>query len=193
MKKVTITIDDEIKDYELPESWDEITLDEFIRLFSIDRTDLNPLQLAIKTIEVLVGINEEILLMMNSNDFELIAKELEFTTKDVSPTQVDFVVIDGEEYWIKKEYNQLTMGEVISIETILEGADFNIFKVMDKLLCVFLRKKKENGKLETFKGEFMERAPMFRQVPVSQIYNVFNFFLPGGNSLEDNTKAYLEG
>ena len=192
MKKVTIEIDDEVKEYELPSNWDEITLDDFIRLFSIDRTDLNPLEVSVKTIEVLVGINEEILLMMKSSDFELLATELSFTTRDVEPVNVEFVTIGGEEYYIKKDFNQLTMGEIISIETILEGAENNIFKVMDKLLCIFLRKKKENGKLETFKGEFMERATLFRKTPVSQIYNIFNFFLVGGNLLEVNTKDFSE-
>lgn len=192
MKKVTIEIDDEVKEYNLPSNWDEITLDEFIRLFSIDRTDLNPLEMSVKTIEILVGIDEEILLMMKSSDFELLATELSFTTQDVTPVNVEFITLNGEEYWIKKDYNQLTMGEIISIETILESADNNIFKVMDKLLCIFLRKKKENGKLETFKGEFMERATLFRKTPVSQIYNIFNFFLLGGNLLEVNTKDFSE-
>ena len=192
MKKVTIEIDDEVKDYDLPSNWDDITLDEFIRLFSIDRSELNPLELSIKTIEVLVGINEEILLMMKSADFETLATELSFTTEDVKAVNVDFITIGGEDYYIKNNFNQLTMGEIISIETILDEADNNIFKVMDKLLCIFLRKKKENGKLETFKGEFMERATLFRKTPISQIYNVFNFFLTGGTLSDANTKDYSE-
>ena len=192
MKKVTIEIDDEVKDYDLPSTWDDITLDEFIRLFSIDRSELNPLELSIKTIEVLVGINEEILLMMKSADFETLATELSFTTEDVKAVNVDFITIGGEKYYIKNNFNQLTMGEIISIETILDEADNNIFKVMDKLLCIFLRKKKENGKLETFKGEFMERATLFRKTPISQIYNVFNFFLTGGTLSDANTKDYSE-
>ena len=192
MKKVTIEIDDEVKDYDLPSTWDDITLDEFIRLFSIDRSELNPLELSIKTIEVLVGINEEILLMMKSDDFETLATELSFTTEDVKAVNVDFITIGGEDCYIKNNFNQLTMGEIISIETILDEADNNIFKVMDKLLCIFLRKKKENGKLETFKGEFMERATLFRKTPISQIYNVFNFFLTGGTLSDANTKDYSE-
>jgi hypothetical protein len=192
MKKLSIDVDDEIKDYFLPENWDEVKLSDFITLFSVDKTNLNPLEISVKTIEILLKIDEEILMMMNANDFETLAKELEFTTKDVEPVNIDFIELEGEKYYIKSNFNQLTMGEVISIETILEDGDNNIFKVMDKLLCIFLRKKKENGKLETFKGEFMERQELFRNAPVSKVYNIFNFFLSGGNSLEVNTQDYLE-
>ena len=73
------------------------------------------------------------------------------------------------------------MGEVISIETLIGSTD-NFIKVMDKLLCVFLRKKKENGKLEIFKNNMMERDVMFRQLPVSQVINIFSFFLDGVTS-----------
>ena len=63
---------------------------------------------------------------------------------------------------------------------------------MDKLLCIFLRKKKENGNLEAFKSEFMERRWGFRDIKISKVFNVFNFFLNGGSSLLNNMNPSLE-
>ena len=79
------------------------------------------------------------------------------------------------------------MGEVISLELIMKEADGNLFKMMDKLLCIFLRKKKNNGKLETFKPEMMSRAELFKKAPISKVYNVFSFFLIGGILLDNIT------
>jgi hypothetical protein len=64
MKKLSIDVDDEIKDYFLPENWDEVKLSDFITLFSVDKTNLNPLEISVKTIEILLKIDEEILMMM---------------------------------------------------------------------------------------------------------------------------------
>jgi hypothetical protein len=50
---------------------------------------------------------------------------------------------------------------------------------MAKLLCIFLRKKKENGKLESFKNSFMEREELFENVMISDVNNLFLFFLDG--------------
>jgi hypothetical protein len=111
---------------------------------------------------------------------------MDFLNKEMEPTKEDFVEIEGERYYIKFDFQNFTMGEVISIETILSKADNNIFKVMDELLCVFLRKKKENGNLETFRGEFLERKEIFSKAPISKVFEVFNFFFVGGNLLLDN-------
>jgi hypothetical protein len=63
---------------------------------------------------------------------------------------------------------------------------------MDKLLCVFLRKKKENGKFETFTPEMMERVNVFNRAPISKVYNVFSFFLDGGVLSANNIQDFLE-
>jgi hypothetical protein len=100
--------------------------------------------------------------------------------------------LGDDKYYLKKDFSQLTMGEVISIDTIMAEANGNIYKVMDKLLCIFLRKKKENGNLETFKPEFMERRWGFRDIKISKVFNLFSFFLTGNNILQNNTNPSLE-
>lgn len=192
MVKVNLEIDDEVKEYSLPESWDDVTIEEFIKIFSFDRNDLTPIELSVKVINILTGIDEETILMIDVDNFNKINETIKFTGKDVVPVNCEYVELNGEKYYLKSDFSQLTMGEVISIEILLQSADGNLFKVMDKLLCIFLRKKKENGKLETFKGEFMNRADLFKTTPISKVYNIFSFFLDGGTTSEDNTKDFLE-
>jgi hypothetical protein len=192
MIKVNVEIDDEVMEYTLPESWDDVTIDEFVKIFSFDRNDLTPIELSVKVINILTGIDEEIILMIDVDTFNTLNELLKFTAKDVVAVNSEYVELDGDKYYLKSDFSKLTMGEIISVETLLQSADGNLFKVMDKLLCVFLRKKKQNGKLETFKGEFMDRTELFRKAPISKVYNIFSFFLDGGTTLEDNTKDYLE-
>jgi hypothetical protein len=192
MIELKLEIDDEIKEFTLPDNWDEVTIGDFIKLFSFEREGLNSVELSVKIINVLTDIDEDLIMMMNVSDFERLAEVFSFTAKDLKPTNVSSIELEGETYYLKNDFSKLTMGEIISIETLLQSADGNLFKVMDKLLCIFLRKKKENGKLEAFKGEFMDRTELFRNAPITKVYNVFSFFLTGGTTLEDNTKDYLE-
>lgn len=192
MINLKLEIDDNVREFNLPENWDEVTIGDFVKLFSFNREGLTTIELSVKVINILTGIDEELVMMMNITDFEKLVEVFNFTTKELEPVNVESIELEGEVYYLKSDFTKLTMGEVISIETILQSADGNLFKVMDKLLCIFLRKKKENGKLEAFKGEFMDRVNIFQNAPITKVYNIFSFFLTGGNTLEDNTKDYLE-
>jgi hypothetical protein len=192
MVKLNLEIDDEVREFNIPENWDEVTIEQFINLFSFERQGMTELNIATRTINVFTGIDEDLLLMMNYNDFQQIIGVLQFTNKDMEPQVVDYVELDGEKYYLRKDFDKFTMGEIISIETILSSSENNILKVMDKLLCIFLRKKKENGKFEPFKGEMMDRVELFRTAPVSKIHHIFNFFLDGGTLSTSNMKDFLE-
>lgn len=181
MIKINLEIEDEVMEYTLPENWDEVTVEQFVKIFSINREGLALYEIATQTINCFTDIKVEHLEMMDYKDYIKITELLKFTEKDVVPVTVEYVELNGEKYYLKTDFSQLTMGEVISIETLIGSTD-NFIKVMDKLLCVFLRKKKENGKLEIFKNNMMERDVMFRQLPVSQVINIFSFFLDGVTS-----------
>lgn len=187
MISVNLDVDDELVSFDLPTSWEEVTIGDFVKLFSFDRENMSVMTMVIKSISVLGNVDEDKLYMIPINDFEKIAKAMDFLNVEMEPTKEDFVDIDGERYYIKFDFQNFTMGEVISIETIMSKAENNIFRVMDELLCVFLRKKKENGNLETFKGDFLNRKEIFSKAPISKVFQVFNFFFAGGNLLLNNT------
>lgn len=182
MVELNLTIDDEIKQFSIPQSWDEVTIDEFIKLFSFDRETLTEIELNIKTIQAFTNIDEELLLMFDLKDFNMLCEQLSFTNVNMTPQSKESIIVDDVEYFVKKDFDSLSMGEMISIETIIKQTNGNFLKSIDKLLCIFLRKKKENGNLEAFRTEHMERAERFRTIPITQVYDVFNFFSDGVNS-----------
>ena len=192
MVTLNLTIDDEEKEFNIPESWDEVSVEQFCKLFSFNREELTPIELGVKTLNIFIGVEEETLMMMNYDDFINLINIVDFTNSDIDSKYSDSVEIEGETYFIKDDFNQLTMGEVISIETLIEGTNGNIFAAMSKLLCIFLRKKKENGNLESFKGTFMDRESIFKSLPVSQVYGLFVFFLGGVTLSGSNMRVSLE-
>lgn len=190
MVKVTIEIEDDEFTFDIPENWDEVNVGQFCKLFSFNREELNSIEIAVKILNIFTNIDEELLMMMNYDDFTRLIDIISFTNGEVSTDISEYIELDGDKYFIKNDYENLTMGEVISIEVILNESHGNIFKVMDKLLCIFLRKKKDSGKLESFKGTFMDRQELFSKAPISKVYGIFVFFLSGDNLFDLNMKEY---
>jgi hypothetical protein len=191
MVQLNIEIDDEIKEFNLPQSWDKVTVKEFCKLFEFERGGLTDYEITVKTIEAITGVDEELLMMMSYGEVGQIIDVLKFTTEDLVPEITDSVIIEGEEYFIDKDFDNFPLGLIINFEVLLESSGNNLLKVMDKLLCLFLRKKKPNGKLEKFKSEFMERSELFSKAPISKVHHIFSFFLLGGISSEENMREYL--
>jgi hypothetical protein len=197
MIKVNFNIDDDTQSFDVPENWDEVTVEQFMELVELQKEakeEVNPLTTIIKMVHIMTGIPMDIVEMVPVDQFHLIQDTLQYTKEEVNIEKKDYVEIDGDTYWVKNDFNKLTMGETITIETLVKDApNDNVMNVFDKLLTVFLRKKTKKGNLESFKSSFLdERVEIFRRLPISQVYAIMVFFSDGGNGLEVPTNPYLE-
>jgi hypothetical protein len=102
----------------------------------------------------------------------------------------DYIKIGDEDWWIKKDFDKLTVGERISIDTILmEGG---VEENFDKMLTLFLKKKDANGELETYRTSHMNRVELFRkEVNFMDVKNIMLFFSTGITLSEENMKESL--
>lgn len=191
MIEVKIDTEDKQEIYKLPESWDEVTVKQFTKVYKTRNGNNNELMSVVTLIGAMSDIPEALLLQMDINDFKNLSQKLKFINEEVNKTDIDYVELEGDRYYLYQDFNKLTTGEVITIETIMESAQFDIYNVMGDLLCLFLRKKDENGRYEKFSTEFFKRKEMFLNIPVSHIYHVFGFFLNGVSSSESNTKDFI--
>lgn len=187
MVEVNIEIDDVTKTYNIPTSWDEVSVRQFTQLYRFKNENSNELLGAVNLISAISDIDTSILLQMDIDDFKKLTTQVEFVTTEVPKVNVDYLEIGEDKYYLYTDFNKLTTGEVITLETILESSNFDVHKVMSDLLCLFLRKK-DGDKFEKFTTDMLKRKEMFLELPVSQVYHVFGFFLNGGNSSPNNTK-----
>lgn len=192
MIEVKIETDEDVMLYNFPENWDEVTVEKFCNVYKNNYETYTEFESSIILLSSLSGIERDVIEMMDVNDFKNLLDKLKFIKEEVVKTEVESIKIDGDEYYLHSDFNKFTTGEIITIEMILKSADNNLFSVMSELLCVFLRKKNDNGKLEKFKTSMLERKKMFNQVSVSQVYHIFNFFLAGSDLFNNNTKDYTE-
>jgi hypothetical protein len=188
MIQINVEIDEQLKQYEFPTSWSDITMEQFSSLYTIDKELHQGLFYTLEVIHKLTGIDREIIEQIDYDDYTKLIKSLSFVYEPIEENKKESIVVDGEEYFLYTEFNKYSAGEVISIETIIQSVDGDIKQVMTKLLCVFLRKKKDNGKLESYKSHFMSREESFKKIKISEVNHIFNFFLTGRDSSQNNMK-----
>lgn len=190
-EKLVLTIDEESKEYTIPTGWDEVTVNQFSKIYGLKQDEMTMVEYFAEVLSCLLSIDIDDVYMMDSESFTMLSNKIDFIQNDLAPVEVDYIKIGDETFYLKKDYNSLNMGEIISLEKLMEKHNNDLGVAIADLLCVFLRKKKPNGKLEGFKNSFMERSEMFGEVNITEIYNVLIFFSNGNNSLGSNTKDYL--
>jgi hypothetical protein len=192
MIEINVELDDRVETYNFPTEWSEVTIEQFGRLYTINKDIHSGMFYTFEVLHQLTGIDREIIEQIDYESFSQIVDKLKFIYEPLPVRDNLSVVIDGEEYFLYTEFNKYTAGEIISIETILQSVNKEIYKVMPELLCIFLRKKKENGKLEKYKTSFMERRDKFRNIKIDEINHLFTFFLTGRDSSANNTAVSSE-
>lgn len=182
MVKIILNVDGEDREFNIPEEWEEVKVGQASKLFNLDREGKNQLELTISVVSILSDMDEELIYMMSQEQFMELVEVIKFTNEEVKGELKDFVTIDGDDYYLKKDFEKLTMGEIISIDTLINQSNGNLPNVMSKMLCILLRKKNTEGELETFRNSFMDREAMFNELYITDVNDVFLFFFGGNDS-----------
>jgi len=191
---INITVETEIgvDQYDFPTSWEDLTVEQYSNLYSIDRTVHTGMFFTFEVLHKLTGIDREIIEQIDYKDFVQLVKGLEFIYTPLEKREVEFIEIEDEKYYLQSEFNKFTAGEIISIDMIINQAKGELNTVLSKLLCVFLRKKKSNGEFEKYKTSFMLREQMFSKIKISDVHHIFGFFLHGRDSSDNSTMVSSE-
>lgn len=174
MIELNINIEDKVYDTTIPSSWEDITVDEYMRMQNVSE-DINKIEQMMEIISIFTKLDMDLIGDLPADDFNIITEKMDFLSTEMVSNKKESLIIDGYEYFVKNDFNKLTMTEMINIDLIIEKSGDNFNKVIDKLLCIFLRRKVD-GKLESFKSSFMERAEIFRKLKIVDVHNLFIFF-----------------
>lgn len=191
MIDLKVNIEGEERAFQMPESWEEVSVGLFedIAQMEVNNVDLGN---SMTIISALTGMNQELLWQVPVNEMPKILEHVQFLKQPIEDDPKEFIVIDGEEYFMKKDFDNLTYGETISLDIIQKEFGEQVQKAFGKMLCVFLRKKID-GKLEPHLPEHLDRLEMFRtKVMISDVYQLFVFFSSGKNTSTKATKDSLE-
>lgn len=132
---------DTITKYNIPTSWDDITVKQFeeiVRLNGLKETYDTELEFGLRIISVIVDIPYKDLLVLDAKEFAEINEALDWSNKEIVGNKKNDYVIDGVKYVAVTKYNGLTVGEAIDAELIIKDSEPE--KLLSNLLPLLVRK-----------------------------------------------------
>jgi hypothetical protein len=166
----------------VPVCWEDVDVTTYARIQQISSKEY-PTELAHTTelVKCLCNIDEVYSLPIST--FNTIAKEIGFISTPVPSEKKEEIVVDGELYRWVSNFNGLTVGEVISIEQVIDLEELTFSLATDVVAAILLRKVLPNGELEEFDSNlFNERRELFGRVPITDVNGMLGFFLLGGQT-----------
>jgi len=169
----------------MPTEWQEVTLDKYVKIASLDDLRRNsPIQelYILKLIEVLCDLSDN-----EGDDLEItkvteLVEKLSFLHIEPKWEVLKYINIEGVDYVFPDDLNKLTMGEYISMKTLQQNIP-NEAESIPYILAVILRTGKQiDGKWvqDKFDAEGIEeRKDIFMRQPVYSLMAPINFFLNG--------------
>ncbi len=165
----------------IPQSWDEVSLQKFgaLQLLNVDDYQSNILYM-VDVISLLADVDKDVVSGINLGNLNILSEEMSFLQTPIKKEKKETIIIDGITYKWKGDLNSLTLGELISIETVIDLEELSYQMSYDVICAVLLRKVDKDGNLEEFNAEtFNEQRELFSKLPVTDVNGMILFFLRG--------------
>lgn len=168
----------------VPTSWEDITVERYQLIRALDRehykTDLG---LSVAFVDIVCDIDSK---ELSITDFNTVSKIIEFMATDVVADVKKSINIYGDTYKWVADFNSLSVGEMLSIEQVIDMEELTYDMALDVVCAILLRKEGE----EFDSNLFAERRELFNTIPITEIKGMVNFFSNGGRHSIQNTKDF---
>jgi len=162
--------------YTMINSWNDVTLDKWIRLISKkERTNTEE---ALETISVLSNIPKKIIKELSINDVAAIMSKLAKLQEQANNKLKKIIKIDEIEYGFHPNLEEITLGEYADIETYMKnGLEDNLTKLMAVLYRPITEKDGKNYSIEAYGlSDSRMRAEKFKNMKAENVNSSLVFF-----------------
>lgn len=129
--------------YKLPEGWHEVTLKKYKKIIvhnTLMQEYKSKTLFAIELFAILLECDVDLLKKMSQKDFNKLSEKISWANKKIIPTNKKQFQINGDLYVPVKNMNDLSMGEAVDLETIIN--DSRDEELLINLLPILIRKAK---------------------------------------------------
>ena len=196
MRIVKLKIDDKATEFKLPTSWDEVSVAQYSKLMlAIEKEGTTEIELMIKSLEALVGIDGGILTKVPIKMLRDAYKQLGELTSNMPSNELSRVVeIDGIEYGIIPDFNELTLGEFVDLDNYLQDNYNNLNKIFAVLYRPVIERDGNNYNIEPYSlKNISDRRELFNnRLSIDTVYGALVFFCSIGSKHIESTLYSLE-
>lgn len=147
----------------IPESWDEVTLGQYIEFLSTDFNELEDIKKFYRTISIICDISEEYIKNMSLIDINNIIYDLNWINEKPKNQFKPVITIDKQKYGSIPNFNQIKVGEWLDLENYMSDFDNNLHKILAIIYRpVRVYHTDYNYKIEDYNSETLEeRSQLF--------------------------------
>ena len=173
-------------DIEIPESLNEITLDQYQRYLKIQDNNEDEKFLAVKMIEIFCGIRGDHVLLMRATDINSIVQILTEMLNNTPKLQTMFKM-KGTQYGFIPKLDDMSFGEYIDLDTFIGDWD-NMHRAMNVLYRPITNQYGDKYNVEDYS---VDNAEKMKDMPMSAVLGSIVFFYNLGMDLSKAMLNYL--
>ena len=173
-------------DIEIPESLNEVTLDQYQRYLKIQEENEDEKFLAVKMIEIFCGIRGDHVLLMRATDINSIVQILTEMLNDTPKLQTTFKM-KGTQYGFIPKLDDMSFGEYIDLDTFI-GDWENMHRAMNVLYRPVVNQYGDKYNIQDYDVDIAERL---KDMPMSAVLGSIVFFYNLGMDLSKAMLNYL--
>ena len=177
--------------YNLIKSWDDVTLDKWVKLIS--RREKTKTQDALDTISVLSDIPKKVINELAIGDVAILLKKIADLQAKEDTKLKRIIKVDGIEYGFHPNLEEITLGEYADIETYLKnGLEDNLTKLIAVLYRPITEKDGKEYSIEAYGiSDSRMRAKKFAKMKARDVNSSLVFFWNLGKELSIILPLYL--
>tara|TARA_R100000742_G_C4268498_1_gene86880 strand:+ start:49 stop:651 length:603 start_codon:yes stop_codon:yes gene_type:complete len=174
--KVKIKKQGKVKNYSLINSWEDVTLEKWLKLIGIkDKTKSKEAE---QTIAILSDIPKELIKQLELKDVALIMSKMGELQAQQDSSLKRVIEIEGKRYGFHPDLDSITLGEYADIETFIKN---DIEKNLPELMAVLYRpivQETEDGlySIEAYDGDIRIRTELMKKMSSEQVQSALVFF-----------------
>ena len=177
--------------YNLIKSWDDVTLDKWVKLIS--RKEKTKTQDALDTISVLSDIPKKLINELAIGDVAILLKKISDLQAKEDTKLKKIIKLDNVEYGFHPNLEEITLGEYADIETYLKnGLEDNLTKLIAVLYRPITERDGKDYSIEAYGiSDSRMRAKKFEKMKARDVNSSLVFFWTLGKELSIILPLYL--
>ena len=195
MTKLIINKGAEVLEYILPQSWAEVSVYQFQELMKqIDNKEATEIQLKIKSISILAKVEESILIKASLKHINEVYEALKKLTNRLPQNTLRNVIeIDSKEYGLITDFDVMTFGEFVDLDSFLQDGYNNLVKILAVLYRPVIKRKKDKYIIEDYNiDSYKDRVKLFKDnLSIDTVYGAMVFFYNIAKNYSMSLLSYL--
>ena len=196
MKVIELIVNGDVSKYELPTDWKEVSISQYANLMKVlEIEEMNDIENIIRTLEALIGIESRILTKAPLKHLKEVYAELSIlTSKQPSNYLKKVIEIEGIEYGMIPNFEDLTLGEFADLDNYLQDSWNNLDKIFAVLYRPIVERKGDKYIIEDYTlKDIKDRRKIFSdRLSIDTAFGAMVFFYDIGSKLTENMVSYLE-